>query len=168
MRDNRAVPDFLSLDLSHDFTRNLLLFGGMIEDRRSVLRADVVSLAVERGGVVDREKYFEQFAEGRNGGIEGDLNHFGVTRRAATDLLVGRVGLGTAHVARHDLQDTLHFKVDRLETPEAAPCECRYLHLAHGLPDAHVVAEGPKEYVILSETAPNTGEVAEWSKAAVC
>ena len=42
------------------------------EDRRPVLRADVVALAVECGRIVDREEHGQQVAERQDGRIERD------------------------------------------------------------------------------------------------
>ena len=62
------------------------------EDRRAILGADVIALAVELGRVVDREEDVEQVAIADLVGIEGDADRLGMAGVAAAYLLVGRIG----------------------------------------------------------------------------
>src|SRR5207247_692599 len=76
------------------------LLGAVVEDRRAVLRARIGPLAVERGGVVEREEHLEQLAVGDDCGIEGDLHDLRVPRRAGAHRFVARMGHVPARVAR--------------------------------------------------------------------
>src|SRR5436305_12543580 len=62
------------------------------EDRRAILRADVVALAVELGRIVRREEDVEQVAVIELRGVEADADRLGVPGIATAYLLVGRVG----------------------------------------------------------------------------
>ena len=54
------VKDLLCLKLLDHTLCNILLFLVVLKDRRAVLRADVRTLAVERGGIVDAEENIQQ------------------------------------------------------------------------------------------------------------
>src|SRR5689334_9959853 len=92
----------------------------MVEDRRAILRADIVALTIERRRVVEREEHLQNIVEGDLRRVECDLNNFGMAGVAVADLAVGRVTNRAARVARHDILDTLQIVEDRLEAPEAA------------------------------------------------
>ena len=47
------VPDVLVVQLLDGFLGNLLLFIVVIEDRGTILRADIIALAIHRGRIVD-------------------------------------------------------------------------------------------------------------------
>ena len=71
---------------------DLPLLGGGHEDRRAVLRADVVPLAVARGRVVHAEEpLLEQVGVRQLLRIEHDAHRLGVAGRARVHVLVGRV-----------------------------------------------------------------------------
>jgi hypothetical protein len=92
----------------------------VIEDRRTILAAGVVTLTVQRSRIVDHEEHLQQLLERHDRGIEGDAHDLGMPRVAAADLLVGRVRAAPAHVTRLDGENALHAVVYGLQAPEAA------------------------------------------------
>ena len=56
LRNNGAVPDTLGIQLADEILGNLFLLGCVIVDAGTVLRANVRALAVESGGVMNREE----------------------------------------------------------------------------------------------------------------
>src|SRR5581483_1595468 len=103
----------------------LLLRPGVVEDRGAVLRADVVALAVGRGGIVDGEKYLQQLAIRDDRRIVGDAHHLGVACVALAHARVSRVRRISARVARLDADHALESVVYRFQAPETAACERR-------------------------------------------
>src|ERR1041384_3173559 len=97
----------------------------MEEDRRAILRARVIALSIQRGWIVDGEKYFYNFAIGSDGRVEDDLNHLGIAGSACADVLVCRVGSLASHVAGFDGDHAIHLVINGLQTPEAAAAESR-------------------------------------------
>src|SRR5207253_10131410 len=88
LRDDGVVPDVLALQLGdHPLGRGLLV-GRVIEDCRTILRADVPTLPVQRRRVVDREEDMQQVVERNDLGIERDLHDLRVTRRPRAYLYV--------------------------------------------------------------------------------
>ena len=71
------------------------------------MRADVPSLTVGRGRVVDREEDVEQVAERQYLRVERDLHDLGVPGRSRAHVLVARARHVTARVARLDPLDAL-------------------------------------------------------------
>ena len=67
------------------------LFFGVCKDDRAILAADIVSLPVERGGIVNGEKRGEQRSVVDDGRIEFDAHHLRVAGIAVANLRVGRV-----------------------------------------------------------------------------
>ena len=80
-------------------TRFYQLLGRVVKDRRTVLRPDIRTLPVERGGIVIIPEYFQQVMVAENLRIICDFNHFRVSGGVGADVFIGRI-LGTsAHVA---------------------------------------------------------------------
>ncbi len=124
-------PHLLGLQLCDVRARNRILLVIMRENHRTVLRAFVITLPVERGGVMDHEKYVEQVAERDLGWIEGDLHNLGVAGDTGAHLFIRRVGACAAGIAGDNGVHTAQLAVNRVETPEAAAAEggsgkCRY------------------------------------------
>src|SRR3569623_415731 len=67
----------------------------MIEDGRTVLRAPIGALAVQRGWIVVIPENIEQFAVADAFRIKRDFHHFGVAGRVGTHLFIG----GVLHLA---------------------------------------------------------------------
>src|ERR1700681_4422204 len=78
LRDNLAGPKAGSIDIGDGVFRDPLLFVAGIEDDRSVARSPVVALAVQRRGIMDLEKEFQQLSIADGLRIEGNLNGFRV------------------------------------------------------------------------------------------
>ncbi len=76
----RNLPLFppLLLHLLRHLFRLGLLFGGVVEDGRSVLSTGVHALSVGRGGVVHLVEELEKGGVGELGGVEGHLEGFRV------------------------------------------------------------------------------------------
>ena len=90
-RHHRVGPDFfLGQGLDRFFGSGLLAVV-MIENRRTVLRPHVGSLAVQGGGIVHGEEHRQQFREGNDSWIKGDLHHLGMAGLSRADLLVGGI-----------------------------------------------------------------------------
>src|SRR5437870_3648848 len=117
--DDGVIEDLVLREGGDHILGDRLLGRRVVEDRRPVLGADVMALAVERGGVVDGEEDFEEVPVGDDAGIERDLHRLGVARAARADRLVGRIRGLPADVAGLDRLDAFHPVIDRLQTPEA-------------------------------------------------
>jgi len=108
-----------------------LLLARVDEDHRTVLGAEVRSLAVEGGGIMVGEEDFEQPPIGDALRVEGDLHHLGMAGVAAAHIMVARLGEGAAGVADGGVAHPGQGAEDRLDAPEAAGTEGR--DGAHGL-----------------------------------
>src|ERR1051325_1029558 len=71
----------------------------VVKDRRTVLRAHVRTLPVERGGIVIIPEYLQQVMVAENLRIIRDFNHFRVTSSIGADVLIGRIFGASTHVA---------------------------------------------------------------------
>src|SRR5262245_11159384 len=76
LRDNRILIDLFFRERRDDFLCDPLLLGTMIKDGRSILSADIVSLAVKCRGIVDHEEYFYQLPICYDLRIKCDANRF--------------------------------------------------------------------------------------------
>jgi len=104
-----------------DLVVNDLFFAGVaIEDDGAVLGADVISLAVELSGVDAGEEGLDEGGEGYFGGVIIYLDGFGVAGSAGLHLLVVRVQVVAAGIARYDVSDAGEAFEDDLGVPEAA------------------------------------------------
>lgn len=96
-----------------------LLLGRGEVDAAAVLRAHVVALPVQCGGVMDEEEDFQQLARADLRRIVDQLDHLVVTGGAGAHLLVGgRRGVAIA-VAGLDIEYTAHFHIDGFGAPKA-------------------------------------------------
>src|SRR5690606_27711128 len=91
-----------------------------VEDRRTILRADVVALAVERRRVVNAEEHREQLAIADLLRVELDAHRLRMAGVATAHRFVARIAHGAAGVARLDRQNAAHLEECGLQTPEAA------------------------------------------------
>src|SRR5436305_13745800 len=99
------------LDRRHDAAAEILVGAGdrlarlavllvaLREDRRAILGADVIALAIELRRVVGREEDIQQIVVAELLRIEGDPDRFGVAGVAAAYLLIGGAGDRAAGVA---------------------------------------------------------------------
>jgi hypothetical protein len=97
------------------------------EDRGSILRSDIVALAVKLRRIVGREEDIEDFVEADHIGIEGQADRLGMARAAAADLLVSRVRNRPADIAALDFRHSDHVGEHRLGAPEAPTRQSRLL-----------------------------------------
>src|SRR5687768_12759662 len=97
----------------------------MVEDGRTILRADVATLPIERGWVVDGEEDVEKIAVRDRTRVEGDLDDLGMSGSAGAHPLVRRVHRCAACITRLDLLDAAQVPIDRVQAPEAAASERR-------------------------------------------
>src|SRR3972149_7387788 len=95
----------------------------MVENHGSILRPDVVALAVERRRVVNGEEDLQEFLERDDVRVERDLEALRMVRGARADLLIRRVFHVPARVTDDDLLDTAQLLEDRLGGPEANAAE---------------------------------------------
>src|SRR5882762_8201275 len=92
----------------------------MVEDRRTILRADIIDLAIERGRIVDHEEHLEDFLERHLLRVEGELGYLGMARLARADLLVRGVRCPAAHATGLDGIHALEIVEDGFQAPETA------------------------------------------------
>ena len=83
LRRNATLPPLL-VHLLGDILRNLLLLCIMEEDATPVLRADIRTLSVRRGGVVHLVEVLEEGTVGDFLGVEDYLEGLGVYRCVST------------------------------------------------------------------------------------
>jgi len=120
-----AVAGFAQLlaELGGRLLGGRLLLRTVVEDRRTVLGADVVALAHALGRVVRLPEHLDQLGVGDLLRIEHDANRLRVPGPAGADLLVGRV-LGEPALVAHSGGDHAGDLPERtLLAPEAAKRE---------------------------------------------
>src|SRR5215467_1167776 len=130
----------------------------MVEDRRPILRSDVVALAVERRRIVNHEEYLEDFHERHYVRVERDPDHLGMPGFPRADLRIGRVRGLPAHVSGLDRFHAPQIVEYRLQAPEASASKRRdFLCRVN-----HVVAFFPRSRAILSSRKPTSLQYAAW------
>src|SRR5436190_20423447 len=118
---DRAAPLARGADARDDATCGLLLLGRLRKDRRAVLGADVVPLAVERGRIVQAEEpVLEQILVAQYRWVEGDAHRLGVAGLAVVRVVVRRVLEPAAGVADIRIENAGHLAQDVFDSPEAA------------------------------------------------
>ena len=108
-------------------------------DAGTVLRPDVVALAVELGRVVHREEDLKQRFVGNDGRVKLDFHHLGVAGAAAAHRLVGGVGVVAACVGGECGLNAVNLFVGAFNAPEASAADD---HPFHGCPAMDVAFEG--------------------------
>ena len=103
----------------------LLIIG--VENRRAVLRTDIVALAIQCRRVMSGEENRHQIAERDLRRIEFNFNHFGMAGVAHADLLVGGILDLAAGVARDDRMNAAQPVEHRVRAPETTAAENRDL-----------------------------------------
>src|ERR1700733_5722987 len=86
--DNRRAVDLRSIELRDQLLRDLFLIVIEIENGRTIGGADIVALAVSRGGIVDLEKELQQLAIRKFLRIKDDLDALGMRPMVA----IGGIG----------------------------------------------------------------------------
>src|SRR5664279_6624597 len=84
--------DFIIFGLS-------FLFSIMVENYAAILRTNIISLTIERGGVVRFPEYFQQFVETNQFRIIDDLQTFGMTGFTGANVFIRRVFNGSSGIA---------------------------------------------------------------------
>ena len=104
--------------------RDFLLRIGRVIDRRAILSAGIIPLAVECGRVVEVPEPGKDLLVGDFLGVENDVHHLGMTRVAIADVLVARVSQRATHVARCGGVDAVKLLISRFDTPETTRAQC--------------------------------------------
>ena len=123
----RIIPKFGSGNLPDDFFGNFFLLFIVVENRRTVLRADIVTLAVKRGRVVDGEKYGQQVFIRQHQGVKCHLDNFSVTGIPVADLGITRVLDMSAGITGLDQFHSIQFIKYGFQAPETASRQISYL-----------------------------------------
>src|SRR6266487_5602347 len=136
LRGRRDLGD----DLPRVFARPLKLLlrssrGGLFvrvakEDHRSILRANVGTLAIERGRIVNLPEHIEQLIIRHLRRVVGHFNALSVSGSARADIRIGRVIVPAAGVADSRRCHALDLAKRRLNSPEAARSKCCNLHFS--------------------------------------
>src|SRR5262249_43983120 len=133
------------LDGGHDRVRPLSrrvqfgddLFGGgtlvvrSIENDRAVLGADIVSLPIQRGWIVEGEKDLKQLAVAELVRIEGNAHYFHMAGIAGANLAICWIIDVPTHVTGFDRLHTFKAVKDCFQTPEASTAKDCYFLLRH-------------------------------------
>src|SRR5215831_21331647 len=107
--------------------RGFLLASVMVEDRRTVLAAEIEALAVAGGRIVDPPEHLKQLCVADLGRVEPHLDRLGVAGAVPADLSIAGVRDVAAGVADSGPQHPMDLAEGRLDTPEASRSECRAL-----------------------------------------
>src|SRR5690348_6835693 len=107
------------------------LFLALVEDHGTVLRSDVVALAVERRGIVDDKKYIEQIFIPDLLRIKGDANYFDVAGGAGAYVTIRGIRGRSPHVPGFDAGHTLELIEDSFQAPKTSSTKNRRLHVRH-------------------------------------
>src|SRR5579864_3390162 len=99
----------------------------MEEDRRAVLAAEVPSLSIRGGRVVDRPEHTQQLVKANPRGVKPHVDRLGVTGPVRADLLVRGVDRRAAGVADARPHDPFDLAERGFDAPEAAGRERRVL-----------------------------------------
>src|SRR5690606_41955635 len=90
------------------------------ENRGAILRADVVTLTIERGRVMDHEKDFQQITITDTLWIEFNAHRLSVTGTAFTHRTVFGVIDFTTAISRRNDKHALDIPVDRVQAPKTS------------------------------------------------
>src|SRR5690349_8930690 len=96
----------------------------MIKDGGAILGAHIGALAIEGGGIMDREEHIQQVAIGKNRRIKGDPYDFRVTGVPVAYGPIGGVLYVSAGITGLYALHTLEFIKNGLQTPETSPGQC--------------------------------------------
>src|SRR5437016_2884779 len=98
----------------------------MVENSRTILRAGISALPVERRRIMDGEKNFQEFSERDGLRIESNLNRLGMSGGFVTDLTIRWMWQVAARVTGLDLFHSAQVNKHCFETPEASSGEGGY------------------------------------------
>ena len=125
-RGDDRLPPIRLCSLDTRASRRFLL-RRVWEDRGTILRADIVALAVELRRIVSGEEDVEYLLIAYRVRIEGETDGLGMAGAAAADLLVSRVRNRPADIAALDFRHSDHVGEHRLGAPEAPTRQSRLL-----------------------------------------
>src|SRR6202167_5126513 len=108
----------------------------MEKNSRTILRAYIWSLPVQRRWVVALPEDGEKLEVGNSARIEFHLDSFGVPGASAANILVSRILRGATRVARGYGRDPFHLPKCVLHTPETS---CRECSLSHSFNSLHSI-----------------------------
>src|SRR5262245_24104530 len=130
-RYDRTAKDVRFVELADIRFSDPALVVVSIENGRSVLTADVVTLAVQlRWVVCHRKEYLEQLSKRQLGRVEFDRDGLGMIRlTAATDLIAHGIGRSSG-VSGFHRDDAVQLAVNGFNTPKASSGKNRCLHIA--------------------------------------
>jgi len=140
LRYHRLGKNLLFGQQGQSFGRDLFLNFTTIKNSAAVLLTDIRSLAVERGRVVGPEKHGQNIPVRNHRGVEGDLNHLGVTGFTGAHLLVSRLSLA-AGKTRNDISDPLQLLEHGFHAPKAPASERRDFFILSG---CHGIRPSPR------------------------
>src|SRR5690606_20474957 len=151
---DRIVIEVAAGQVVHEASHRLALRLVAVVDRGTVLRADIVTLAVQGRGIVHGEEDREDVLEPDAIAVEGHLDHFGMAGLAAADGLVGGIRDLAAGIAGLDPCHPFDLQVDRLCAPEAATPQGDHFEIRIGCALHDVPVAG---WAIGQDTAGRTG-----------
>lgn len=120
------------LDLSHNGSKGGSVLFLCVIDAGAVLAADVVTLAVEAGGIDDFEVLFSEGLQADYTGVVADVDGFGVACLLGANLLVGGVGGKPIGIPRGDVKDTGDAGEVFFNAPKASACKVAVLKVLRG------------------------------------
>lgn len=107
MRNDWLVVGMLFLEILDKAIRSRTLAFVRIENDRTILRSDVVALAVQSRRVMGKEKDSQQVLVRNDRRIKFNFCRFGVAGRSTADLFIGRIRNRAARIARSRGDDAL-------------------------------------------------------------
>jgi hypothetical protein len=124
LRRDRRGEDLRVVELTDVARGDVALRVVGVKNRRTILAAAVVALAIDLGRIVgDGEEHLEQLTVTDASRIEADRHRFRMIGRAAADAFVVRTRRIAAAVAGGDFEHTVEFAEHRFHAPEAAARE---------------------------------------------
>src|SRR5690348_15883412 len=105
----------------------------MVENHRSILRADVGPLTIDRGRIVNLPEQLQELYVRDQPGIVFHLHHFGVAGLVRTDLTVSGMLEPAAHIARGRRDNAVELAEGGFHAPEPSPAESGYSFSRHRL-----------------------------------
>lgn len=124
LRDDEFVVLAAQRQLGHHVFSGLFLFRVVVKDGAAVLLAGVGPLTVELRGVVGREENGEQGFVIDFFSVVVDLHRLCVLGSARRHLAIGRIGLGSAGVARKGLLHAQNLVERCFHAPKASARKC--------------------------------------------
>ena len=122
LRYDRIVPQ-LGGDLADRCLGLFLLTIVVVENGTAILRADIITLSVQRRRVVCTPEHFEDLRECDLRRIKMHLDHFGMPCCFGTDLPISGMSDRTTGISRLDLVHTFQVLINGFHAPETAPTQ---------------------------------------------